>query len=545
MSLTLYGVSAELIAAIDGLREAPGISGPKYRQKDIDNLSQMILCRNYGKATLELSYLLLAILLRKQAECKQPKCKQPEKNTTQKVWLDFFWLEEAITPKRFRAAFDDIPELVRPYLQLNEQGLTIRLSTCDFTLSPTRIATLASFLEFLVYVDPIVLQQDALFGERGRFGQGDKFEPSKYESAVKTLASNLQKILYRYLADHLQPAQQQRRFRHLWAWLSEYHKSQGQEDNLVIDDAVILTFWKQATEGDEDSLGFRRYRTVAENFFDLRVAIQCVEAQGNVTHSMDIALPPEMLQQVLTTSYADSLDVNVLTKMPKFLTKQQAETCQPIVEMGDTASVMALTIMRMRCFGDWQASLVQALRSKSNDHLRLLLSDEKKVLSYPDYRKEITQLQKAFEQASDSGFHVLLHCQVAEAFGLVLQRLDDVDLKNVRKILSMRVDGEPSALSTEAAILALWPELLLRVPALNLRVQRFQKAFKANNRQGFKVLPENLDEEGYMDGVQRLDNISQRCDKHLQRLNESNEVEYTSDLSIFKSGFIALYGDRL
>jgi len=66
-----------------------------------------------------------------------------------------------------------------------------------------------------------------------------------------------------------------------------------------------------------------------------------------------------------------------------------------------------------------------------------------------------------------------------------------------------------------------------------------------NNRQGFKVLPENLVEEGYMDGVQRLDNIFQRCDKHLQRLNESNEVEYTSDLSIFKSGFIALYGDRL
>ena len=529
MSLTLYGVSAELIAAIDGLREAPGISGPKYRQKDIDNLSQMILCRNYGKATLELSYLLLATLMGEPSE----------KNTTQKVWLNFFWLEESITPKRFRAAFTDIPEPVQPYLQLNEQGLTIRLSNSDFTLSPTRIATLASFLEFLVYVDPDVLQQDVLFEKV------DRLTPSKYESAVKTLASNLQQMLYRYLADHLQLAQQQRRFRHLWTWLGEYHKGEGQEGNLAINDAVIVTFWKQATEGDEDSLGFRRYRTVAENFFDLRVAIQCVEAQQNVTHSMDIELPPEVLQQVFTTSDVDGLDVSALARMPKFLTKQQAETCQPIVEVGDTASVMALTIMRMRCFGDWQASLVQALRSKSNSHLRALLSEEKKVLTYSAYRKEITQLQRVCEQASDSGLHVLLHCQMSEAFGLVLQRLSDVDLNNVRGALSINTDGETSALSTEAAILGQWPDLLLRVPAINHLVQQFQKAFKANNRQGFKVLTDNMDCDAYMEGVQLLDRVLQRCEKHLQSLNVYSDSEFSSDLSIFKSGFIALYGDRL
>ncbi|OUR90589.1 hypothetical protein A9Q81_19080 [Gammaproteobacteria bacterium 42_54_T18] len=541
MSLALYGVSAELIDAIDGLREAPGISGPKYRQNDIDNLSQMILCRNYGKATLELSYLLLATLMGKSSEkgIAQGSFQSAFQDTTQKVWLNFFWLEESITPKRFRAAFTDIPEPVAPYLQLNEQGLTIRLSNSDFTLSPTRIATLASLLEFLVYVDPAVLQQDGLFE------QGEGLFPSKCESTVKTLASNLQQKLYQYLADHLQPAQQQRRFRHLWTWLGEYHKGEGKEDRLAINDDVIIRFWKQATEGDEDSLGFRRYRTVAENFFDLRVAIQCVDARKNVTHSMDIELPPEVLQQVLTTSDVDGIDVNALTRMPKFLTKQQAETYQPIVEVGDTASVMALTIMRMRCFGDWQASLVQALRSKSNDHLKELLSEEKQVLTYSAYHEEITQLQMLSEHASDSGFHVLLHCQMSEAFGLVLQRLSDVDLNNVRGVLSISADGEPSALFTETVILAQWPDLLLRVPVLNQLVQQFQKAFKANNRQGFKVLTDNMDCDAYMEGVQLLDRVLQRCDKHLQGLNESCEVEFCSDLSIFKSGFIALYGDRL
>mgnify|MGYP000008052982 CR=1 FL=1 len=549
MSLILYGVSEELIVAIEGLREAPGISGPKYRQKDIDSLSQMILCRNYGKATLELGYLLLAVQLKKVGG------ETNAKGLTQQSWLDFFWLEEAITPKRFRTAFDDIPESVQPYLLLHEEGLTIRLSNGQFTLSPTRIAILASLLEFLVYVDPSVLQQDALFDHVG------KIPPSKYEALVKTLASNFQKTLYQYLADHLQPAQQQRRFRYLWGWLCEYHKSNGQEGSFAINDAVILAFWTQATQGDEDSLGFRRYRTVAENFFDLRVAMQCVEAQRNVTQSIDIELPPEVLQQVLSTSEGDNLDVNVLTKMPKFLTKQQAETCQPIVEVGDTASVMALTVMRMRCFGDWQASLVQALRNKNNDSLSALLSEEREVLTYVAYIDEITQLKKAFEQASDSGLHVLLHRQIAEAFGFVLQRLADEDLNSVREILLVRSDGQFSALSTEAAIptqetiaidamiLRYWPELLLKVPALNHLVQQCQKAFKANNRQGFKVLPEDIAAEAYMDGVQRLERILQRCDKYLQALDKNSEAryeaEFSSDLSIFKSGFVALYGDHL
>ena len=515
----------------------------------------MILCRNYGKGTLGLSYLLLSILMCKPAEksISQGSSQYPAGASTQELWLNFFWLEEAITPKRFRATFTDIPESVQPHFQLNEQGLTIGLSNSEFTLSPTRIATLASFLEFLVYVDPSVLQQDDLFGPCA------ELHPSKYESTVKTLASDFQKILYRYLADHLQPAQQQRRFRYLWSWLCEYHKGHGQEDSLVIqednaaiqedslviDDAVILTFWKQATQGDDDSLGFRRYRTVAENFFDLRLAMQCVEAQKNVTHSMDIELPPEVLQQVLITSDVDCLDVSSLTRMPKFLTKQQAEICQPIVEVGDTASVMALTIMRMRCFGDWQASLVQALRNKSNDNLRSLLSEERQVFTYTAYFEEIMQLKTVFEHASDSGLHVLLHCQVVEAFALVLLRLPNVDLKSVRQALSMRSNGELAALSTEAEIFDQWPDLLLQVPALNHLVQQFQKAFKANNRQGFKVLPENMDADVYLEGVQQLDRVLQRCDKHLQRLNENNEAEFASDLSIFKSGFIALYGDHL
>ena len=54
-----------------------------------------------------------------------------------------------------------------------------------------------------------------------------------------------------------------------------------------------------------------------------------------------------------------------------------------------------------------------------------------------------------------------------------------------------------------------------------------------------------MDCEPYMEGAQLLDCVLQRCKKHLYRLNENNDAEYASDLSIFKSGFISLYGDYL
>ena len=357
MSLILYGVSAELIAAFEGLRESPGISGPKYRHKDIDNLAQMILCRNYGKATLELSYLLSAVSLRSPGN-------------TQKAWLNFFWLEEAITPKRFRAAFETIPTTAQSMLQLNESGLTISLSNQSFTLSPTRIAVLASLLEFIVHIDPSVLDQDALFGKTIPGNRKNRNDVS--DQTVKTLASNFQRLLYEYLADHLQPAQQQRRFRHLWEWLKRHYSNSANQEvsETAITDEVILDFWKQTVKEEGDSLGFRRYRTVAENFFDLRVAIQCVETQQNVNHSLSIGDEPSdgvvtsnQLQQALETVNSDLFDVASLAQYPKFLTKQQTELCQPIVDAGETASILGLTIMRMSCFGDWQANLVQALRN--------------------------------------------------------------------------------------------------------------------------------------------------------------------------------------
>ncbi|PCJ38676.1 MAG: hypothetical protein COA99_11420 [Moraxellaceae bacterium] len=536
MSLVLYGVSEELIAAFEGLRESPGISGPKYRHKDIDALAQMILCRNYGKATLELSYLLLAVALR-------------EPGDTQQAWLKFFWLQEAITPRRFRATFDEIPEYALPHLSLADEGLKLKISDQKFTLSPTRISVLASLLEFIVHIDPSVLKQDEAFYAQPNL------------TSVKTLASKFQALIYDYLSDHLLAAQQQRRFRHLWDWLSRRDK-----DNPEVDDAAVLEFWQQTAQSSDDQLGFRRYRTVAENFIDLRLAMQCVNTQQQVAGAKSIGyeaetgeISPELLQQLLETDASQELNPVSLTQTPKFLTKQQAQSCTAFVQSGTTASALPLTLMRMQCFGDWQAALVQALRSKNAKHLTSLLagnSDSYKSETYTGYVTQHKALQETLTLAWQSGLHVLLHYKVPEVMGLLLPQLSTATISDLHELIQADVEAiDASNLDhITNTLFQHWSTMLLQLPELNDLVHQLQSAFKSNNRQGFKQLPEPLNYQPYLDGVQMIDGIGQRCTNHLQAVatqlaesntNEPEEHKYASDLSIFQGVFNVLYGERL
>jgi len=540
MSLVLYGVSADLMAAFEGLRESPGVNGIKYRQQDIDALAQMILCRNYGKATLELSYLLLAVSLR-------------EPGDTQQAWLNFFWLEESITPQRFRMAFGDVPVTAQSNLVLGDAGLSLVLPGLNFTLSPTRIAVLASLFEFIVHIDPTVLQQDALF----------EGEPDV--AAVKTVATKFQALLYAYLSDHIQPAQQQRRFRHLWAWLTQYHQVNGGQEDLLINDAAVLLFWQQAALDCDDQLGFRRYRTVAENFFDLRTALQCVDIQQQtqaarvIGHDGDAGeISPDVLVQALDVAVTTEVDFSSLTGNYKFLTKQQADALLPIVEAGPTGLALPLTVMRTCCFGDWQAALVQALRRKKVEELasllQALLAEDPRC--YSDYMSSLDDLQHTLDEALQCGLYVLLHYRCQESAVLLIQHMPADVRQQVLQQLCQHLGIEVESVDQDTvadvahALYQQWPTLQLQNPQFNQWAQTLHRAFNANNRKGFKRLPEQLDCEPYNTGVQVLIEVIERTKRfrcHIQELlvAAGEETKYTADLYIFREVFTSLYGDSV
>ncbi|MEQ3653895.1 MAG: hypothetical protein ABNH33_11265, partial [Glaciecola sp.] len=91
-----FGVSSTLQADFDLLRETPNLLGDaKYTQKTIDKLAQYIVCRNYGKLCLELCYLCWPIV---------------KYGRQGQALLDFFWLQEVISPKGFRASIEGMIE---------------------------------------------------------------------------------------------------------------------------------------------------------------------------------------------------------------------------------------------------------------------------------------------------------------------------------------------------------------------------------------------------------------------------------------------------
>ena len=527
MSFALYGVSAELLAAFEGLRETPGISGDKFRAKEIDALAQMIICRNYGKATLELSHLLSAIA-------------QHDPIGTQQAWLNFFWIEEAITPKRFRDIFEDGAD--DSALSMSEAGLTLNLDKVSFTISPTRVGVLAALLEFIVFIEPSILQQE------------DSFYQTPSPQAIKSLASRMQALLYDYLNDHLQAAQQQRRFRHLWHWLTSYQA----DSEMNVTDEAVFDFWQESAQNNDDAMGFRRFRTVAENFIDFRIALQTVHTQQQANSALSLGyeteageISPDTLSEALESVSDVNLDLASLTKMPKFLTKQQSESLSPI--MVDEVSIQALplTLMRMVCFGDWQAMLVQALRNKNDTAIHASLNDN--PMSYSDHQQAIAALQPIIDAARASGIQVLLELQDLLAPSLVLNDVDDETKQAVWQALQQSGFDVMTQDSVDLDALAQviyenWAALLLQIPALNRYSQQLQKAFKANNRQGFKQLDDSTDTTAYIDGITLLDSVLNRCKHYISTVEKQlvgdMDEKYHADLSIYRSIFTELYGER-
>ena len=187
--LNHHGLSAELLGLLDALRETPGLNGVKFRPSETEAVARHLLCRNYGFRCLELAHLLYAVA---RGCVDQPAA----------PILSFFWVDECVTPARFRAAFENTPE--GSNIRLGKEFLTIDLGANVFHISPTRSGELAAWLELLVNIDPTIIEHAETTLADGR------------SEAVAELANHLQALLYAYLSEHVQPAQQQRRFRVLW-----------------------------------------------------------------------------------------------------------------------------------------------------------------------------------------------------------------------------------------------------------------------------------------------------------------------------------------
>ena len=536
-----YGVSTELLGMLATIRETPGLTGPKFRSRDVDALARGLFCRNYGFRCLELAYLLYAVVNGYQ---QAPAAKV----------LCFFWVDEVVTPAKLRAAFDQIDH---ESIALTEAGLEVHADGERFCINPSRVGELAVWLEFLVNLDPGLLETAESALQRGDV------------TSIKALASDLQRQLYGYLAEHTQPSQQLRRLRFLWQWLAESGVSAVASS---ITDDLIIAFWRFAATEEDDGLGFRRYRSVVEDFIALHDAfevgqtlLQLEGARGIGADSEAYEVSPDLLEQALEPIDKKNRDFAFLAESPKFLPAKLLEQFDPILNCQLSSRSLPLTALRSACFGKWQARLIQAARNRKGMAELLAAGPD---TTYALYGDSVEESRGPIAQAKLSGLHVLITMQVPEALPVLMDFLDNSaqtallaelgggdDDTSSNSFWSGEVGQYDEAVASDQLLFSLGSRfhselsaLRLKMPELNALLQSAKSAFTANNREGFRMVPSGEFAGGYLRGIDALAQLSMTLDEFLAEASGSGShgtgvaANYGSDLSIFSEVFNNLYG---
>jgi len=518
---------------------------------------------------LELSYLLWAVANYPANESTDYHTENSaESSTDHSVYssakvlgcaplLEFFWLNENISPARFRQAFKTPFKSDKAAIVLNEVGLHLTVSQQSFVISPARVGLLAVFFEIIISLTPekLTLIEQTL---QGNYDDGDK--------AIKKLSSDLQKQLYQFLSEHLVPAQQQRRFRYISQWLTlendPNNKSKNAASTHLLTDEAILAFWQHAAQ-DESSPGYKLYASAFTDVIETHQAMQQAKQALALDNANTIGFnieggeySPDVIEKLLFEESSTTEDYAWLCLTPKFLTKSQWRSIEPVIQKQPYVKTLPLSFARLTVFGQWQASIVQAKR-KSPVILQEKLN-EKPEQNYLTYQQNLAKQTKIATQVILTIAHILYHHQDSRYLGCIVEFLSKVtraQIKNtVNEVMSSISAGAENSLGdvaeqTNTALFTKSQHLLRDSLEFNRVMQTAKTAFNSNNKDGFQQLPEIEFLDTYQDGYDALARCRQVIQTHLTQLSkvwlssEDCQLNYGSDVSIFKDMFDQLYGE--
>ena len=533
-------VSAELLCHFDALRETPTQhGGPKFLSCHIETVARNLLCGKYESPCHELAHLLAAIL---HAFPSSPANKR---------LLQFFWIDEVVTPERFRQAF---AKSSHSQIRLTESFLELQLEGNPFKISPKRVGQLAAWMEFLVQVDPVAV-----------LGQAEQTLDTLESASIKNYSNYLQKLLYDYLSKHTQPDQQREHFRELWRWLVQ-RKTRITAADLT--DKIILDFWcdfiTTIKPNEADEFNFRRFRSVVDRFLALRDTLLSGEVRRGIDSAGSIGfdaegeeVSPNTLAGRLESISERTSDYTYLTQPPKFLMQTQLENLSTLVNFGDAAALWPLSTLRYDVFGDWQAQLIQAARNNS-DPAGFLNNGPK--INYDEHLRKLYKVGDVLNTAFASGLHILLSLKAPEGFGYLIDNMTTEDKKNLLRQLADNQHTADFEFEKIAEVLRdsptifnvmindfyeRLPALKLQIPALNKFLKSVEEKFRAVNRAGFKELPDKTRLDSYVagvNGVLELRKLLETVRSVYSDCVESGQINFDSDLSIFTNMFEQIYG---
>ena len=486
-----YGISETLKALFIQLKETPGLDGYKYHGKDVEQISQNIVCRNYGSVCYELSFLCWAVV-------NNP-------NYSSSPLLSFFWMEENIQPKRFRQAFKQPIHTASGQVSMGDDYLQLKLGDIEFAISPTRIGVLAVMLELIASIEP------------GQLTTIEKLLVDGNSQAIKQVSSNLQKLIYSYLKEHIPEASTQERFRAISGWLKQHNLTAPK-----LTDQDVLNFWLSPPAQPS----YIKYSTVLDDLLDAITAIDVVENTFNADYALSLGSDSEQgeidaqwVQQTVFEQADNHSDLNWLCQSPKFLTLAQYQPMKSLLSHGKLARQLPLSFLRLNIFAGWQSVLVQAKRKSPQ-----VLADKLQQCPNRQYQDYVAELNDSESQCK----------QVP------------TDLQQTLKIwMRAQIANTTESEANHFLQIQQW---LSQHPKAQFWLTEAANLFKNNNKDGFKKLPPVAELDIYQDGSEALDQCQELVARYLlviAKLNHQNtqlaEI-YRSDLSIFSSRFKQIYG---
>jgi hypothetical protein len=537
------GKSAELTAAFQTVAETESDGRPKFTPKVCRELARVITCRAYGPALLELSHLVVAA----------------EACVGNGRYEDFFWnsgparssVFQGYAARRLGAA----SAVSRP-ATAGPAGLDLGYGDGVFSISYARMPFLSALMEFLVttlgYADLDDIWRDML--ARG---------PSK--QIVSGTANRLSKALYDYLKEHLPTAQNHRRFARLVAFLAE--RENGDFEAQSIDDEAVFDFWLGASaRQSQDAVDFRTFAHAFRSFVRLRQLLEEARAGQALQQASSIGpdwesgeVEPDSVTRLVEACDETGNPLERLRSPPangiKFLTKTEAASLELLIDCGEVAFALPLSLMRCEIFGAAQSRISQALRRKLLAEEVIALIDRSVPETYEQRRERYSRLSRHAEKMRLASLHALTRARRPEAVIILRTLRPSVDLEPMLGALARPEPRGDSVVPFSPAAMAERLVADLEDPdiadgTLAEVMKEARQAYRSCARQGFEPLDDmdHGDADRFLSGAEALSDLQKQVAGFCDRLDRiflprgGWTEQFAADREVFGEQFHLIYG---
>ncbi len=532
--------SEELRAIFEIVSQATADDAPKYAPAICRRLAREIVCRTYAGAIHELHHLV----------------RIAETAFGAAGFEAFFWGGGAANAAEFRRRLrNEVAAAPDRCGTLTLSATEVRICYADgeFAVSYGRMAYLSALMEFLI----AALGYEQL----DRSFRGDGGLPTT-KSSMSQAANATARELYEFLNAHLPTAHAQRKYHHLMSFLRGRHGNRvfGPED---LDDGAVLEFWLVASASPDSGTDFRKFVSVFGAFVRLRMSLAAGRDRAALLTPLSLGadraageVDPSDVNAAIAQVESRRMPFDVLGAAPanaiRFFNKREIAVAELVVEGGDAALAMPLSVMRAQLFGAVQARITQALRRGE----KMPAAASQAGGGYSENALKIRGLEDHVERVLLASFHILASARHRQAVAVLLGMRPDMDLTPLAPLFADRRGGadnvvELSTPSAAGGFLSQIADAPERCPELASFLNDAKQSCGRIARQGFRrtEAQDSALIDGFADAVPALFAIRDQIRRFCARLaravlpQQSWERQYAADEKVFFAQFRTLYGE--